>query len=319
MTNLRAPDESTMRVQGLPTADTRWSVQCLNCEAPLQGQFCSNCGQRAVPPHPTVKELAGDALSEFTGWDGKFADTIRSLILRPGELTLKWLEGRRVQYIAPLRLYLTASLLYFVVAAAAPNLGARPTVSVMGSKPVAIGAGQPSAPDAVAEATSRALSTKKALSPEEQAKLETKMAKAPWFMRPMVRRSITDPAGFGDSVRRELPHVLFGLLPVFALIVSLFYRGRHYPEHLYFAIHLHTFTFVALMLGKLTAFPKFSPLYVAAQIGVMIWLPVYYLLAVRRVYGGSMVMNLVKAFGIGMLYCLAVLPAMFLLVLLAAV
>ena len=54
-------------------------MQCLNCGHELHGQFCSECGQRAVPPHPTVRELAGDAFAEFSGWDGKFAETIRRL------------------------------------------------------------------------------------------------------------------------------------------------------------------------------------------------------------------------------------------------
>jgi hypothetical protein len=317
MTNLRAAEDSTLRVQGLPTADNRWSVVCLNCDTLLHGEFCSNCGQRAVPPHPTVRELAGDALSEFTGWDGKFAETIRSLMLRPGQLTQEWLEGHRASYVAPLRMYLTASLLYFVVSAAAPNLTGRRNIAIT-ETPIAAGKGSPSAPEGVAAAASRALTTKKALSPEEQAGLQAKVDKAPWFMKPMVKRSISDPAGFEATVRRQLPNVLFALLPAFALIISLFYRGRHYPEHLYFAIHLHTFTFIALMLGKLVAFPRIDSLFMAAQIGIMIWIPVYYLLAVRRVYGGSFGMNLLKAIGIGTLYCIAVVPAMFALVLIAA-
>src|SRR5262245_26883211 len=101
---------------------TSWRTNCLNCGAALTGQFCAACGQRALPPHPTVRELAGDAFAEFSGWDGKFAETIRLLFTKPGELTRQWLEGRRVHFISPLRLYLTASLLFFLVAAAAPNL-----------------------------------------------------------------------------------------------------------------------------------------------------------------------------------------------------
>src|SRR3954469_10832549 len=115
MTNLRAPEDSTLRVRGLPTDANRWSVLCLNCDAALSGPFCSMCSQRAVPPHPTARELAGDAFAEFSGWDGKFAGTIRTLIAKPGELTRQWLAGRRVRFIAPLRLYLTASLVYFLV------------------------------------------------------------------------------------------------------------------------------------------------------------------------------------------------------------
>src|SRR4051812_14377233 len=119
MTDLRAPEQSTLRVQGLPTADNRWQVQCLNCKAPLAGAFCSSCGQRAVPPDPTLRELAGDAFVEMSGWDGKFAETFRLLLRKPGEITRQWIEGRRVSFIAPVRLYLTASVVYFVVSAAA--------------------------------------------------------------------------------------------------------------------------------------------------------------------------------------------------------
>jgi hypothetical protein len=63
-----------------------WSTTCLNCGRPLSGPFCSHCGQRAIPPHPTTRDLAGDAYSELVGWDGKVADTIRLLLRHPGEL-----------------------------------------------------------------------------------------------------------------------------------------------------------------------------------------------------------------------------------------
>src|SRR3954467_206677 len=87
----------------------RWDVECLNCGSTLHGPFCAMCGQRAMPAHPNVRELVGDAVSEFSGWDGKLAETVRTLIRKPGELTRQWLQGRRVHFISPLRLYLTAS------------------------------------------------------------------------------------------------------------------------------------------------------------------------------------------------------------------
>ena len=89
------------------------SALCLNCGASLSGLFCASCGQRDLPPYPSVRELAVDAVSEFSGWDGRLASTLRALIQRPGKLTHEFLEGRRVRYISPLRLYLMASLVYF--------------------------------------------------------------------------------------------------------------------------------------------------------------------------------------------------------------
>jgi hypothetical protein len=94
---------------------------CLNCGAELHGPFCTDCGQRVVPPYPTLREMAGDAWQEFSGWDGRFARTLRMLI-HPGALTLEVLEGRRARYVSPLRLYLVASIMFFLIAAAAPSL-----------------------------------------------------------------------------------------------------------------------------------------------------------------------------------------------------
>src|SRR5215207_3013124 len=68
---------------------------CLNCAAQLGGPFCSECGQRAVAPYPTTRELAGDAWQELSGWDGRFVRTFRILIRYPGVLTIEALEGRR--------------------------------------------------------------------------------------------------------------------------------------------------------------------------------------------------------------------------------
>jgi hypothetical protein len=93
-------------------------TRCENCGAVLGGPFCAQCGQRAIPPHPTVRELAGDAWNELVGWDGKFLRTVRLLVLRPGELTRSAIEGRRARFITPVRLYLICSVLYFVVSAA---------------------------------------------------------------------------------------------------------------------------------------------------------------------------------------------------------
>jgi hypothetical protein len=59
----------------------------LNCGTPLGGPFCSACGQRDVPPYPTVRELVVDAFWELSGWDGRFALTVRALLPRPGLLT----------------------------------------------------------------------------------------------------------------------------------------------------------------------------------------------------------------------------------------
>ena len=113
--------------------------RCLNCGADLSGPFCAACGQRAVPPNPTVKELAGDAWQELSGYDGRIAATLRGL-LHPSQLTIEYLRGHRATYLPPaVRVYLIASLVYFVVAAAAPPTPPRRAGEVSGPVGIRLG------------------------------------------------------------------------------------------------------------------------------------------------------------------------------------
>ncbi len=283
------------------------SARCLNCGAFLSGPFCAVCGQRDIPPYPSVRELAVDAMSEFSGWDGRLASTLRALFQRPGMLTHEFLEGRRVRYISPLRLYLMTSLVYFVIAAAAPNLrlGAG-KVSVGG---ISVGAttapGKAErAPERVGTAASEAFEKQQPLTAGERDAALRDIATAPRLIQPFLKRAVQDPAGFKRSLLETMPRMLFALLPIFAGILALFYHGRKYPEHLYFAIHLHAFIFVALAMTELLKFTRLPALAAVGSGIAVIWIPVYATLAFRRVYGGSLAKTLAKEIGIGAIYVL---------------
>jgi hypothetical protein len=107
-----------------------------------------------------------------------------------------------------------------------------------------------------------------------------------------------------------MPRLLFALLPVFAGIVALFYRGRKYPEHLYFAIHLHAFIFVAMAVSALTRFAHYVPLATLASTLAILGVPVYATLAFRRVYGGTVGKTIAKEFAIGIIYSVVSLVAL---------
>ena len=108
---------------GAPAADARPAegARCLNCDASLHGPFCARCGQRALPPRPTLRDLAGEAWQEFVNLDGKVATTLRLLVTRPGLLTVDSRAGRRARYVGPLRLYLVCSLAFFFVDSVMPD------------------------------------------------------------------------------------------------------------------------------------------------------------------------------------------------------
>ena len=100
---------------------TTIAATCANCGAALQGRFCHACGQKAVGHQLTIRDLLHEALHEFANFDGKIVQTAKRLVFSPGFLTNEFLAGRRARYISPIRVYLTCSLLFFGLAALAPN------------------------------------------------------------------------------------------------------------------------------------------------------------------------------------------------------
>ena len=281
----------------LDTTVTR-TGSCLNCRAALVGPFCAQCGQRDIPPYPSTRELVVDAFWELSGWDGRFASTVRALVRHPGMLTREFLAGRRARFLSPLRLYLLASLAYFVIAAAAP------AVRIPGSKPSGLNVTSTvkSRPESVADAVSGSLVEGQTLTNAEREKALKDIERAPALMRPFLRTTIADPNGFKRRIVEAMPRMLFALLPVFAAIVAIFYRRRKYPEHLYFAIHLHAFMFLALSVAALSKFTRVPIFVEAVRLVALLWIAVYATLAFRRVYRGSYGMTLVKEAAIGVLY-----------------
>jgi len=89
---------------------------CLNCDTALSGQYCGNCGQRATSRLISVWELLRDAFGDLLELDSRLWRTLIPLAVRPGQLTLDYLEGRRARFMPPFRMYLVLSIVFFLVA-----------------------------------------------------------------------------------------------------------------------------------------------------------------------------------------------------------
>ena len=93
-------------------------THCENCGTALAGEFCSQCGQHAIDYRRSLFRVLLDALDSFLNWDTKFLHSLNVLLLRPWRLTNDFNAGRRVRYVHPLRLYLIASIIFFLLARA---------------------------------------------------------------------------------------------------------------------------------------------------------------------------------------------------------
>jgi hypothetical protein len=116
-----------------------------------------------------------------------------------------------------------------------------------------------------------------------------------------------------EGIFGVLPQTMFVMLPVFALLLKVFYlfRRRLYVEHLIVALHSHAFLFFALMLLTLLGFAKSAIAthvpFAGSIIGLVtfamiVWMPVYLLLMQKRVYRQGWGMTILKYGLIGIVY-----------------
>lgn len=91
-------------------------THCENCGAELVGEYCAKCGQHAIDYRRSVVRVLIDAADSFLNWDTKFLKSVGVLLVRPWRLTNDFNAGRRVRYVHPLRLYLLASIAFFLLA-----------------------------------------------------------------------------------------------------------------------------------------------------------------------------------------------------------
>jgi hypothetical protein len=99
--------------------------RCANCDTPLSGNFCSNCGQKAHV-HRSILHVGEEILHGITHFEGKAWQTLPMLVFRPGKLTRDYIMGKRARYIAPVSLFLLVVFLMFFVFSFVkidPNMG----------------------------------------------------------------------------------------------------------------------------------------------------------------------------------------------------
>jgi Protein of unknown function (DUF3667) len=305
-----------------PHASALATAACPNCGRPLAGlpppvHHCPSCGQETHLHAPTLFEFVHEFVAHYVALEGALWRSLKTLLLRPGQLTLDYFEGRRRQHVLPLRLYLTASFLFFLVL----KLSGGPSqqVRVHAVAPAATASAAASGPASAASASAAtastaadASSTGPAPSPDEAADdTEDSAPDGPdavqidpaeraiwqacvdqpgrcgtvetWIARGMLQatRKGTGVVPIFRQVLAWAPYAMFLMLPLFAGLLKTAYwrRGRAYGAHVVFSLHVHTYWYLAVMGAQLLPNPISGLL--------MLSLPWHATVAMRRVYGGG--------------------------------
>jgi len=104
-------------------SELRKDKTCLNCRHVVENRFCPNCGQENTDTRKTFHHLFIHFFEDLTHYENAFWKTIRNLYFKPASLTKEYLSGKRLSYLAPVRLYIFISFVTFFLIAVFPNKG----------------------------------------------------------------------------------------------------------------------------------------------------------------------------------------------------
>ncbi|MBW4051672.1 MAG: DUF3667 domain-containing protein [Proteobacteria bacterium] len=281
---------ATVSAPGAPAAG---AATCANCEAALAGPYCGQCGQRHEHAIHSFWHFMREGFEDLTHADSRLWRTLGALAWRPGFLTREFLDGRRVRYLPPVRLYLVLSVAFFLIAGI---LSRHPGADHVRLVEVNTSSGLIS---------SRPVATNAALAHQ----VCTQLAQATilgWLgprFEPSCEASIENGGrNVNAALLHNVPRAMFLFLPLLGLVMKGLYPRRHYVEHLLFFLHDHAFIFLVLAVYALVGL--ILPVSVMSVVGEALWIYValYFFASMLRVYGEGWLATAGKLMALGFAY-----------------
>jgi hypothetical protein len=196
-------------------AKTHEAAVCATCAQPLQGAYCSHCGEKKLDKHDhRIVNIFEEMLHSLTHADSKFLRSLKYLFTKPGFLTNEYLAGRRKRYSSPLSLFFIANLIYLL---AAP-------IDTFNSHFEVVAQGQPYS---------------QSLTPQINAKLQNKH----WTREQLAERY--DEKSGHEAKLLLIVFVFLLSLPAALLFIS---KKRYYYDYVIFSMEYFNFIMYGLML-----------------------------------------------------------------------
>ena len=88
---------------------------CTNCNQTFEHNYCNHCGQKKFNPNnKSIKHVATEFLELFTHFDSKVFKSVFYILVKPGEITYAYLNGKRKKYLNPIQVFLLAIIAFLV-------------------------------------------------------------------------------------------------------------------------------------------------------------------------------------------------------------
>ena len=90
--------------------------QCKNCEKTFDSsyEYCPHCGMEATD-NLTVGVLFSNTIENYFSIDARFFRSFLTLMIRPGVLARRFVDGKRLKYLHPAQFYLFISVVFFFI------------------------------------------------------------------------------------------------------------------------------------------------------------------------------------------------------------
>lgn len=291
---------------------------CRNCGADLVGEFCHQCGQSARSLRRPFWTLVKESVETLFVMDGRVAQTLPALMVFPGRVSRDYLDGRRARFIPPFRLYVFASLIFFVLLPLTlgqgigfdPSLGGIDTAREQLEQARDSGEMSEEEYREAVEGLGLAESILRGGAPQatpQDAPDSTGSGRAATDLTGDL-----DAAGLGfvrdnasrlwAETRRWVPRIMFVLLPVYAGLLALVYLWRRrffYFDHLIVSLHFHAALFLAMTV---TVLASMVIGWGWATLGLLIYANAYLYRINRVVYGRGRFSSVVRTIVLDTLY-----------------
>ncbi len=226
-----------------------------------------------------MKEFFGDFLEELLDVDSRVVRTIRLLFTRPGFLTAEYVRGRRINYLPPVRIYLVASVLFFL------SLTIKTLVPSFQENEFFKEFSENGDVESALETAVESKVNPQSLTNQNSGLVEVDpdSSNSPVSLTVGESKFDVQQGDFLSNFSDNFAKMMFFLLPVAALQLKALYwrRKKAYIEHLIFSIHLHAFIFSILIFTVILEFTFVMWIVILTSL-------VYLFLAMKHFYAQSL-------------------------------
>ena len=271
-------------------------THCKNCGAELHGKYCSVCGQFAIVANKMFRDSVISYFENNYSFDNKLWKTLGYLIAKPGFLSKEFMNGRIVRYVHPFKLYFFSSILLFgIVVGFSRTHDAQMDNRVIVDTTEFRGAAKKIAvlTDSLKNSKSLSITDKRQIRKEidslkgngiVQIDINSPIHESSFERKLLNNLSSKTVKELESKFYSNLSLAVLVLMPIFALLLLLFYRRkeRYYTAHLIHSIHIHVVLFMAISLAALSSRVLSEKHSIAGWI-MLVWL-VYYVISISKFY-----------------------------------